>query len=557
MSSSELFVSAESLLRIFLVLLYAPVVLISYWKLIPRLSPISKRIATGFLAAQVLVIAISVETRLTSGFEWWLWHLSREWNIPSTLASVQLALVGGAALMTAGLAKARPALQRLYLLGIGLLFLFLARDEYANLHEFIPNWISLYAALGAGVVVITLAVVVRSPRRIRIWHLCLLTGLAMSAAGALVIEQFPRETCGNLGSLPLDGCLYRYNFEEPLEFLGIWLALAAMLGQFSDASPRPPVHVRRLLYVLPALWILLLFQSDAILPTVPFVADAQPAAVEFESDVHLHGFRIEQKNDYKLHLHLYLSPRQWDFNGLGYSIHLVDQTSGASIVRRNQYFNHQLEFLLAPGYMPVYRQWTALEIPKQTSANRAFWIVLTLWREQDSEYVRQKILASDLQLLDDTQAVLDELVIPTASTATPPDVSLARFDNGFTLDAVSLPERAWPGETLTIPFSWHSDIDYQEDYTQFLHFRHEESGAWWVYDQQPLGPRLPTRLWYNGLADSETWQVPLPADLAPGQYKVFTGLYRQNDLERVPASDADGISFLDARVPLGSLTIER
>ena len=101
-----------------------------------------------------------------------------------------------------------------------------------------------------------------------------------------------------------------------------------------------------------------------------------------------------------------------------------------------------------------------------------------------------------------------------------------------------------------------SDVGVQKDYTQFLHFRHEVSGTWWVYDQQPLGPRLPTRLWYNGLIDSETWQVPLPADLAPGQYNVFTGLYRQSDLERVPASDADGMPFLDGRVPLGSLIVE-
>ena len=49
--------------------------------------------------------------------------------------------------------------------------------------------------------------------------------------------------------------------------------------------------------------------------------------------------------------------------------------------------------------------------------------------------------------------------------------------------------------------------------------------------------------WYSGLADSETWQVPLPADLAPGRYSVFTGLYRARDQERIPASDAKGSAF--------------
>ena len=75
-----------------------------------------------------------------------------------------------------------------------------------------------------------------------------------------------------------------------------------------------------------------------------------------------------------------------------------------------------------------------------------------------------------------------------------------------------------------------------------------------VYDQQPLGPRLPTRLWYSGLADSETWRVPLPADVAPGRYAVYTGLYRANDKERLPAVGADGALFPDARIPLANLT---
>lgn len=56
---------------------------------------------------------------------------------------------------------------------------------------------------------------------------------------------------------------------------------------------------------------------------------------------------------------------------------------------------------------------------------------------------------------------------------------------------------------------------------------HADSGEWWVYDQQP-----------------------------PGRYRVFTGLYWMKDLERVPASGADGALFRDARVSIGDLVIE-
>ena len=270
----------------------------------------------------------------------------------------------------------------------------------------------------------------------------------------------------------------------------------------------------------------------------------------------MHAYRIDIEGE-TIFLRLYTSAQRWRYRERGYSVHLVDQASGDSVASRDTWTDDKMGFRLASHKLPIFRHYMEIQIPPQAAANRALWVVLVLWREKDGEYVHQRILAGNLQLLDDTQVVLDELVIPAASTATPPDDSLARFDNGFALAAVDLPERAWPGETLAIPFSWHSDIAGQEDYTQFLHLGHQESGAWWVYDHQPLGARLPTRLWYNGLIDRETWQVPLPADLAPGQYNVFTGLYQQNDLERVSASNADGMSFLDGRVPLGSLTIER
>jgi hypothetical protein len=187
--------------------------------------------------------------------------------------------------------------------------------------------------------------------------------------------------------------------------------------------------------------------------------------------------------------------------------------------------------------------------------NHAYGIVLTLWRNENGTYKPLKILESDHPLLEDTQVVLNERVWRDRSTAASGD-PLAIFDNGFVLDAWEAPETARAGELLTLRFSWRSDADGKEDQAQFLHLGHTESGEWWVYDQAPLGARLPTRLWYKGMADSEIWRVPLPADLAPGRYSVFSGLYRMRDKERIPAHELSGDYFLDARVQLGHLVIE-
>lgn len=551
MESATLHVTVETLTRIIFPTIYVFAGLIVYRWLMPHLSIVARRLASVMLAAQALAIGKTLFIQPSSSFDLWLWQLHGEWNVPATLAATQLALVGSVALVSAWLGRPHMLLQRLYLLGIGLVFLFLAYDEYFTVHEHFAAW-NYYLALGISVVAATLVVAAFSQRQSWKWHACLLAGLAISAAGGIQIERFG-SVCGDYGLLYIDACppITVWALEEILEFLGVWLTLVAILGHFSDGSP-PSKRIRRALYVVPALWIALLIPVAPIWP-IAQQAYSQPAAVAFESGAGLHAYRIE-KNKSSFTVHLFMSPEGWDFKALGYSIHLVDQITGESIVGRHTHAYRRLEFFLAPGRVPVYRQWKRIHFPPQTPTNHALSVLLTLWHKRSDDIVYERVLSSDLKLLSDAQVLLGELVLPV-DTQTPTAAPLAQFQNGFTLGAAGLPESARPGENLVIPFTWQSSENGREDHVQYLHLGHAESGDWFVYDQEPLGPRLPTRLWYQGLADSETWQVPLPTDLAPGQYRVFTGLYRTQDQERVPASDAEGTPFVDARVPLGNLII--
>ncbi len=543
------------LIRISVVVLYVPVCLIAYWRLIPRLSPISKGLSTFMLAAQVLVTLLSLELNPDSAFERWLWHLDEESNIPSTLASTQLALVGFVTLLTALLAKAGPAWQRIYFIGFGTLFIHLARDEFLKFHENVPNWEIHFALLGAAVAVTTALVTLRLPRHLRIWNICILGGLAMSAAGAIVVEQL-RFTiaCRELGFFA-DGC-HIYIVEESLEYLGVWLLLVGALGHLSDSVPRLG-RLRHLFYVLPALWIAI-HHAPYLIRLVQFNSPAAQAIVQYKSDVELRIYRLD-KDQSKVSLQFFASPRTWkDYIGLGYSLHLVDQVSGSSIagIDDSATRNHPMPYRLFGEREYVYKQWLQIDIPPTAPSNRAFWIVLTSWKQDDDQFTHQRVRSSDFPTLSDTQAILSELVIP-ADAEPAAAVPVASFANGLVLEGAGLPLQAKAGDTLNISFTWRSYQNGIDDLRQFLHVGDLASGEWWIYDQQPLGPRLPTRLWYSGLADSELWQVALPADLAPGRYSLFTGLYRTSDLERLPASAADGALIADARVPLGSLEIER
>ena len=345
-----------------------------------------------------------------------------------------------------------------------------------------------------------------------------------------------------------------YFLEESLEFLGIWLTLVAALGHFSDALPNAASKAPRLAYSLPAL-ALFAIVIYSLTPHIELRLLAQATAAEFRPGIHLRGYHIDQSAD-AIAARLYFQARQADLIGLGLSIHLVDQVSGESVASRDEWVDRQHGFwLFGPEYTPVFRQRMEVAIPPDAPTNRALWAVLTFWRKRGGEFTRQKVVDSDLRQLDDRQVVLAELVLPGAASAASPSV-LAAFDSGFTLAAMDAPARAIVGETLPITFAWRSEVDSRQEFAQFLHFVDEQSGEWWGYDQQPLGPRLPTRLWYKGLADSETWRVPLPADLAPGDYAVYTGLYRVADQARSRAVDDAGQSWRDARVLLGSIRIE-
>ncbi len=521
--------------------------------LMPLLNVKANRLAVFMLLAQIVLVGLAYFHQPASDFDRWLWDLDGEYNMFSTLAAAQFALVGSFAILTGWMASACLAWQRLYFAGIGLLFVILTYDEYHGLRAIGSGWQLQYAALGVGVAIATALIARRSPPNMRKWYICFLTGLALSSAGALFLDEVPCSQ-GALGPwrIDADGCLIIKPVEEILESLGIWLALVAMLGLFSNMTPRLKRALPRRLSLL-ALALILLLLLPFLSTAVELRLWSRQTNVRFESKIIIEAFRLQNDED-SLAVALFLSSGNWhNYSGLGYSIHLVDQVSGKSAAHVDKNISRRYTWKTTL-YEPrlKYLQRSLVAIPPDAPKNRAMWIVLTHWRQDkgSGKFINQKALASDLQLLSDAQVILGEYVI--RSDAEPsPAAPLVTFDNGFALQGIELPERSQIGENLRVMFSWRSDADGLEDYIQFLHFGREEGDEWWGYDQQPLGPRLPTRLWYNGLSDSEVWQVPLPADLAPGQYSVYTGLYRSRDQQRVIAE-----TFPDSRVPLGSLLVE-
>jgi len=520
------------------------------------LSRQAKVLAGLMFCAQLIALGMALYIEAPSSFIHWLWDPHQEWNIPAILASTQLALAAAVALLAAWSAARAPRYLRLYLAGIGLALFLLALDEFFTFHENL-RW-SYYIAAGFAIVAATLLVAALSPRQLWKWHGAFLLGLGISALGGIHIEPFGA-FCGNYGLLTVVDCPQAtiWALEEVLEFLGIWLVLVALCGQLS-ALASPSRRARLALYLVSALWVALILPAAQIWP-LSRQANADPADLHFASGARLYAYRVKNHAQH-LELSLILSPAQWNFDGLGYSLSLVDQVSKDRIAGDDFFAHSRSTFYLAPGYRPAYKQWAQLAYPADISRNRAYWVVLSLWREQNGTFTPERILKSDHYLLSDTQVLLEEFLKRASASTASGGQPIARFAKGFTLAAIDMPAQSTPGAHLPITLHWRVEADGRasssEDYGQFLHMQHIESGEWFVYNQLPLGPRLPTRLWYSGLDDSETWQVPLPAELAPGGYAISTGLYRNSDKERLPAHDAQGSPFTDARIPLGTITLQ-
>lgn len=229
---------------------------IAYWRLLNRLSSTARLLATAMLLAQLLIVAAGLWHRPLYEVGWSAWHLDYELNIPTALATTQLALVAFTALVCASLSSAR--LYHVYLLGMGILFSFPAWDEFFPIRNATWNWPTYYAVMGVFVAGFTAIVAARAPKPLRFWHICTLAGLTLSGAGALGVEQLRFEDiCAQLGFWKQGRCMM-FALEETLEFLGIWLVLVSFLGQLSQIMPALSLSIKRLLLVLPSIGFLVL-----------------------------------------------------------------------------------------------------------------------------------------------------------------------------------------------------------------------------------------------------------------------------------------------------------
>jgi hypothetical protein len=113
-------------------------------------------------------------------------------------------------------------------------------------------------------------------------------------------------------------------------------------------------------------------------------------------------------------------------------------------------------------------------------------------------------------------------------------------------------------ETLTATLLWEALGQPATEYVTYIHLRDAGGRQVAGFDQAPAGSRLPTQWWRSGDRIVSTLPISLPADLAPGEYDLWVGLYASasGGALRLPVTDSAGLPAGDGEVKIGTVAID-
>ena len=128
-------------------------------------------------------------------------------------------------------------------------------------------------------------------------------------------------------------------------------------------------------------------------------------------------------------------------------------------------------------------------------------------------------------------------IVPHAPPPAPDAVQVMLGDHIGLVGAEIAPAQAQPGQTVRLDVRWYVPRGRpQQDYTTLIHLGQPDRPPLSTGDSPPLGGDYPTRAWRNGEAIDDDYRLLVPADLSPGRYPVWIGMYDPATGARLPVT---------------------
>jgi hypothetical protein len=130
------------------------------------------------------------------------------------------------------------------------------------------------------------------------------------------------------------------------------------------------------------------------------------------------------------------------------------------------------------------------------------------------------------------------------------------FGDQIQLVGVNIPRRGAPGEALRVILHWKVLAKPERGLKMFVHLWQPGSAEPFAQDDGiPNQGWFPTDVWEKGIYVTDPHDIRLPADLPPGIYPLWAGIYRAADGTRLRAVGPEG-PITDDLVQLGEIQIQ-
>jgi hypothetical protein len=112
---------------------------------------------------------------------------------------------------------------------------------------------------------------------------------------------------------------------------------------------------------------------------------------------------------------------------------------------------------------------------------------------------------------------------------------LAQIGESIALTSAELdPAKSKAGDTIELAVQWHVLQEPDADLTTLVHIGQPDQSPLTTGDRPPINGDYPTRVWEAGEIINDSYTLELPADLAPGRYPLWIGMYDSQTIARWP-----------------------
>jgi hypothetical protein len=163
-------------------------------------------------------------------------------------------------------------------------------------------------------------------------------------------------------------------------------------------------------------------------------------------------------------------------------------------------------------------------------------------------YLAPQFIQIEPEIKSGPHAVLgpDQMALIAHSFSVQINGNTAGLEQGPTTIPLNVHGPLRAGEKLELEVTWQPLQSFNEDWKFFVHLVDADGHVVAQFDGQPLEGIYPTSHWSPGELVKDSYPLLVPADLPPGPYRVFLGLYDEATGTRLPVpGDAEGRVILN------------